>query len=62
VATWQFDFHLVPRMAVGRQFGGVPLTLSRSDYDDGNWWAAHDAGFSFVSDPEGFLRRLADAD
>jgi hypothetical protein len=42
VATWQFDFHLVPRTNIERRFDGVPVTLSKEDYDQTNWWNGTD--------------------
>lgn len=39
MAIWQFDFHLVPRLEVGRRFGTIPLTISEDDYETVNWWA-----------------------
>ena len=39
MATWQFDFQLVPRSEVERRFGTIPLTISEDDYEAVNWWA-----------------------
>ena len=53
MATWQFDFHLIPKKNVERLVGCVPLTIARHDLDDLDWWA----GVS-VPDIEGELSRL----
>src|SRR6266446_3536837 len=38
VATWQFDFHVLPGAAVASMYGAVPLRIPRSDFDSGKWW------------------------
>ena len=38
MATWQFDFHFLPREAVERHFGTVPLTIRKTDFDCVQWW------------------------
>ena len=39
MATWQFDFHLVPATAVERHWPVVPLTISADEYDQLDWWS-----------------------
>ena len=55
MATWQFDFHLVPRITVERQYGGVPVTLSKDDYDETNWWDGIDPRPNVEGDLSVFL-------
>jgi hypothetical protein len=42
VATWQFDFHLIPAPSVNRRFRVTPVTLSAEEYDRFDWWAGVD--------------------
>lgn len=38
MASWQFDFHFVPRSELERRFRTVPVTISRDDYKTIDWW------------------------
>jgi len=42
VATWQFDFHLIPASSVERRFQAVPVTIAREQYDRTDWWDGFD--------------------
>jgi hypothetical protein len=42
VATWQFDFHLIPAASVARLSPAQPLTISPEQYDSVDWWAGVD--------------------
>jgi hypothetical protein len=54
MATWQFDFHLIPASSVQRQFRAVPVTIPGEDYDRIDWWD----GFDLLHDIEADLSRL----
>jgi hypothetical protein len=54
VATWQFDFHLVPALSIERHFRVVPVTISEEQYDLVSWWE----GFDRVEDLESDLTKL----
>jgi len=58
MATWHFDFHLVPRSELERRFGDTPLTVSEADYRQSNWWTEAEATSDLIKDlssvlPEG---------
>lgn len=38
MATWQFDFHLLPSAAVSDFYRGTPLTIPHADFDNHAWW------------------------
>jgi hypothetical protein len=40
VATWQFDFHLIPASSVERRFRVMPVALPVEEYDGTDWWEA----------------------
>lgn len=42
MATWEVYLRLVPRTAVLKEYGRVPVSLSREQYENGNWWKAFD--------------------
>jgi hypothetical protein len=54
VATWQFDFHLIPASNVERRFRVMPVTLSVEEYDRVDWWE----GFDLLREIEDELSRL----
>lgn len=38
MATWQFDFHLIPEAGVLRHYGASPAVIPQRAFDDENWW------------------------
>jgi hypothetical protein len=38
LASWQYDFHLLPANAAIRYFGTMPATVSGADLDEVPWW------------------------
>lgn len=38
MAAWQFDFHLLPFEAVAKRYGGMPVAISRADFEETHWW------------------------
>jgi hypothetical protein len=54
VATWQFDFHLIPASSVDRHFLATPVTLDEQEYDAVPWWQ----GFREVANFEDDLSKL----
>jgi hypothetical protein len=41
MATWQFDFHVVPEGGVANFFGTTPLVIDAEAFVDHNWWAEY---------------------
>ena len=42
MATWQFDFHLIPAHGIRKHFGTVPVTIAPEEFDRVNWWVGSD--------------------
>jgi hypothetical protein len=57
MAIWQFDFHLIPAVAVGRHFGVMPVTLPLDAYDAVDWWYGLDPFRDFEQDLSQLLPR-----
>jgi hypothetical protein len=38
MATWQFDFHMIPSEVILHRYGTTPIVISRSDFDQDGWW------------------------
>jgi hypothetical protein len=57
MATWQFDFHVVPKSALERRFGDLPVAISEADYDKENWWAASEGIDALEADLDTLLPR-----
>jgi len=38
MATWQYDFHLLPSEGVVRRYRTIPVVISQSDFDQEQWW------------------------
>lgn len=54
MATWQFDFHLIPASSVDRRFRVMPVTLPVAEYDRVDWWE----GLDLLRDIEADLSQL----
>ena len=50
MATWQFDFHLIPASSVDRHFHTTPVAIGQQDYDAVPWWNGFGDGASFEDD------------
>ena len=59
MATWQFDFHLLPARAVRERFGTVPVTITPDQFEGENWWAAPTLVTTFNGSSRGFYPGLA---
>jgi hypothetical protein len=57
VATWQFDFHLIPASSVATQFSVVPIVIPAEEYDRVNWWEGLDLLHDIEADLSGLLPR-----
>ena len=38
MATWQYDFFLVPKGAIENKFGEIPFHIDYTRYEDEDWW------------------------
>ena len=38
MATWQYDFHLLPSAGVVSSYQTIPVVISQSDFDQEQWW------------------------
>ena len=54
MATWQFDFHLIPASSVEARFRAVPVTIPAEEYDRVDWWE----GIDLLHDIEADLSNL----
>jgi hypothetical protein len=57
MATWQFDYHLIPASSIDRHYRWMPVALGEEEYDTVPWWA----GFHNFSDFEDDLSKVLPA-
>ena len=50
MATWQYDFHLLPSDGVVHRYQTIQITISQSDFDQEQWWERSALPDDFVSE------------
>ena len=59
MATWQFDIHALPSIAVERLCVGTPMSISPGDFNNSEWWAGIQIPTNFRDDFGKLLPRMS---